>query len=1151
MMIIFPQLENDWEEVRQAAVRAVSVFAKQNLFLDSNFNTDSHTISLLSHMDSAISLVGLQILSILKRQGGGMNTDVFEISDVVNLLKSDDMPVRLAGLRALQSLATDGRRYHEINLKPTIPDIIECVWDPAEDVRAAALETLGNFANNATFRDQVAMPEIESTTVESLLRSKTREIRLSIIHTIPKLINKAEFYPIINGAMPAMIKILTDSTDEETRVAMIQTVRNMVETGSVTSDEFVDLVGHTIPLLSDPQEDVRAIALQTFSVISKQELFSQIISGHLPELVATACQRNETGINEDEDIFRIQVLEILSSLAAQEKFRKAIGTTIFTDNTFTVKAETWPTRVAILNLMSSLAAKDGLKTAVNQIIPDIADALHDDENQDIRLAGVRFLSIPMVKEMFHDILNEFVPTLVDLLSDSEEEIRVAVLHTLSDLAKQDGYRKAINGALPALLDALKRGDWKTRVTALETWSALAQDGTFSDIVTSATPNISACLEDYDVDVRTAALATLSEFSQEEVFRLAIINAAPHVISGLENSHWRTRVKVLETLLKFAKNDAFEEIIIIFVPKILESLKDSDEDVRFAGLGILSHLIQQDAYCASIHGALQASDISTLEHLLSDQYQHVRIGAIQLFPKVIQLDNSLDSTATALSNLGHVLSDDKEVCIAALEAISMLVTQDMPDTNLTPVISKVIQLMKPDIADTVCEAVLRTLSAFATKDKCIESITAALPAILSAFMTTEEQHCRDAAAQVFLVLASHATSPETVHTTVLPILLSTLTNDNWHICVAGLNALSEFVQQEALDEQISEDIPSILNLLRHPKDEVRIAATGMAGQSIISVALQNIYTSTSVLLCGSRPEIRDEVRPVLKNLWDNVLVDFTNSEPITRVAALGKLPKLTEFAALLDNVPFTGFEVPIITALKDQNQDLYLLGLSILSKLVDNNRFRERLLGTISKVTALLSNKASHTRVEVLNNLLKLAEHKDCRQEIRKEVGEIISVLKDREPTVRSAGLKVLIKLAEEGVIPDRIKLTTPHLLTLVQSLHTRKDAVLLLTSLAREKTLRSELLSKLIPLLEESPVVSWGHLVLVESLFENERLGIEPSDLQFVLCFMMSKQTEVQDFILKFMTSTLQHYLETWRNTSTFPASVASIFSSALPRSRN
>lgn len=156
---------------------------------------------------------------------------------------------------------------------------------------------------------------------------------------------------------------------------------------------------------------------------------------------------------------------------------------------------------------------DALKSVIKQIMPDIIDTLQDDENKNTRMAGVRFLSIPAVKgelrihtmihvissqfsctETSHGEMNRLVPTLVNLLSDSEEDVRIAVLQTLSDLAKQgmlpvcamensnrassDVFRESINRALQGLLDALKRGDWKTRVAALATWSGLAQDSEF-------------------------------------------------------------------------------------------------------------------------------------------------------------------------------------------------------------------------------------------------------------------------------------------------------------------------------------------------------------------------------------------------------------------------------------------------------------------------------------------------------------------------------------------------------------------------------------------------------------------------------------------------------------------------------------------------
>jgi hypothetical protein len=101
-------------------------------------------------------------------------------------------------------------------------------------------------------------------------------------------------------------------------------------------------------------------------------------------------------------------------------------------------------------------------------------------------------------------------------------------------------------------------------------------------------------------------------------------------------------------------------------------------------------------------------------------------------------------------------------------------------------------------------------------------------------------------------------------------------------------------------------------------------------------------------------------------------------------------------------------------------------------------------------------------------------------------------------------------LAEK--FPDRIKLTMPHLLTLLENRNTRKDAVALIACLAKDKTcgvipqvsasvltrhypVRADLLSKMLPLIRGPQKLSWGHLLLISRLLEDGKSSLFVQDL--------------------------------------------------------
>ncbi|KAJ7464034.1 armadillo-type protein [Mycena latifolia] len=660
---ILPMLE-DWSwTVRQKALQAFAVFAQQGIFLVSDNEIAPHIISMLSEGDIETSTSVLNILSIAAKQ---VVAPVIQlpISVVTNSLSHQNWRVRVAGLQFLESLA-DAK-------------IVDCLSDNFEEVQLAGLRTLFKLIDNEIFRTVL---ESVPAVLSSLLESESEDHRISVIDIISSYITKNRFCTI--------------------------------------SDAFVKAIRHIPILLSDRHAAVRMAALRIVPVISKHDVFDEIITDSLEALLKATTRKEDTvgTIEEFDDLFHTEVLKTLFDLARNEKFREKIDTELSGSYPTAASDGSWPARVALLKLMSILGAKarglqrfgmhssateyrdpDAMKNAVKRLLPDINDTLHDNENSEVRMAGVQLLSISVVKEIAPSDFNSLVPTLVTLLSDPEEEVRIAALQTLSDLAKQDVFREAISGKLPALLEALKREESKTRVAALKTWAALAQDA------------------DPDDDVRTAALDTLSQLSKR----------------GASNS-----IYVLGEW--WAVTDAFEDIISSALPKIVKSLKndDDDDEVRIESAKLLLSLVQQNLYQALVRGALQASGISTLVDLTSHGYWRVRIAVLPLIPKVIELGRP--PAGDVMSSIVKLLTDDdEEVCIAALEAIGALVAQDVAYAKeLTPEIPKLTQLLRSDDSESrMRTTVLLTLSIMVTQ----------------VFKDIKEQEFWDAAARVFLALA---------------------------------------------------------------------------------------------------------------------------------------------------------------------------------------------------------------------------------------------------------------------------------------------------------------------------------------------------------------------------------------------------------------
>ncbi|KAJ7724594.1 armadillo-type protein [Mycena olivaceomarginata] len=579
------------EDVRVAALGTCSEIAK--LQRKHNKNIMPEILAALNSSSGwETQIAALKTISTLAEIDGLCETLNDNVLDrIFTGLSDNDSDVRIQVLDTLTVLASKERLHDKI--KTTVRNMLPLLEDCRWTVREKALDTFAVFAQYGIFLasdDDITSHIIStlsegdndiSTRVLNILSIAAKEGVAPVIHPEISLVTNSLSHQnwrvrvaglqVLESLADAIINLL-DGPDEDSRVAMLQTVCRLANTEKFcTKDVFVKAIRHILPLLLSN----RHAAVLLLKVTARKE-----------ELAGT--------VEEVDEIFRTEVLKTLSDLAKNETFRGKIDIGLSGSYALATKDGSWPARVAFLKLMSVLgaSAKDALKSTVKQMMPDINDTLHDNENNEVRMAGVKLLSISVVKEISPSEFNSLVPTLVTLLSDSEEEVRITALQTVSDLAKQDVFREAINGTLPALLEALKREEPNTRVAALRTCAALAQDAIFCDIVHRAAPKITACVkDDPDDDVQVAAMVTLSQLSREEAFRLPVSEAAPHVMSQLESRYWSVRLGALRTLSIFAENDAFGDIMNSFFPRIVECLKDSDDDVRAEAAKMLLSLVQ--------------------------------------------------------------------------------------------------------------------------------------------------------------------------------------------------------------------------------------------------------------------------------------------------------------------------------------------------------------------------------------------------------------------------------------------------------------------------------------------------------------------------------------------------------------------------------
>ncbi|KAJ7715891.1 armadillo-type protein [Mycena metata] len=1136
---ILPLLEGwDWS-IRQKALDTFAVFARNGILkLD-----DEITLRMISMLSEADIDTRTGLLNILFMTAKQVLTPAkhLEILVLTNSLNHPNWRVRVAALEVLGYLADDPN-YSKINF-PALITIVNCISDKTEEkVQLAGLRTLLKFLDVEIFQDGVPVSETVLEIISSLLKSSSEDSRISAISIISSYSAKAEFFSTINNLIPMMTKLLEKHRDSDTRVAIIETLCDMAKTDKFwTETSFLGSVRDTLSsLLSDKHAAVRMAALQILPLVTKHNAFHNIVHDSL-EVLLPAALREDTEDSE-EDNLRIKVINTLADLAKNDIFRGKIDETPTPWSQSYEQAASRSTRIALLNLMSVLGAKtrEPVKAMVAKILPEINDTLHDSEDSELRMAAVQLLSIPAVKEIPPSEFNSRVSTLVTLLSDPEEKVRITALHTLSELAKQEVFRGAINQTLPALLDSLEREEWNVRFAALKTCAALAEDMIFSEFLKSATIKIAACMRFPDDDVQREALVALSRLSREEAFRLDISNTAPDIMSKFGSSYWNVRLQVLGTLSVFMENDAFGDIIHSVLPSIVECLRDSDEEVRTEAAKMLVTLVQHKPYQPSLRGTMQGYG-ETLADLISDHFRSVRITALALIPKVVQLDVLLksDEVSKILFSVVKLLSEDKEekMCIAALDAITALVNQGHVKIANHLYFSLLRSLLSRSLDASYVKNAPAGLPKLAKYS--VDAVVNVIPAILSRFERTREQSFWDAATQVLLVLAGIEGRDNKIHNTVVSSVIWAVQDSNPGAQILGLTVLAGVGDQDVFKLKIGDHEPRVLELLHSGDLDVRPSAL-----CVVAALFPDLHFKAT-----------ETVQAAIETAWQEVSTDLSGNPS---VVALERLAKLSGYVDVFRDEQIVNILPTIIAGLKDHPPTIVTsclhafskVAVELLPKLAADARFHDALPRVVPKIMALWSTKRSDTqlRFEILQNLFIFAKHQ-FHAKIGDQVSVVIVALKDGDAKVRGVALKVLLKLVER-VSPDkfmeRIKSTVPVLFTLINNVTTVEDSIKLISCLAGDKTLRIDMLARIHPSIygsSQTPT-SWGHLRLLAHLFEEGRLRHEETDLQFFLCLVTSKRAEVQNFVLKYMITMLQQYLRTWTEAKKFPTLFSSAFSS-------
>ncbi|KAJ7770329.1 armadillo-type protein [Mycena olivaceomarginata] len=247
----------------------------------------------------------------------------------------------------------------------------------------------------------------------------------------------------------------------------------------------------------------------------------------------------------------------------------------------------------------------------------------------------------------------------------------------------------------------------------------------------------------------------------------------------------------------------------------------------------------------------------------------------------------------------------------------------------------------------------------TQEESVDTVMDVIPTIFSVFKDTKEPKFWDAAAKVFLALASTGGGPDDKVHKISLYVTSALGHSNWRARILGLNVLLGLNDQEIFESEFNNCRPTVLEFVESADLDVRLLAIRVAG-------------SFNVLDPGDD----EKLHAATQKAWREVLTDIKSTSP--SVIASEKLSELADYVDVFVDQQFTDV-IPLITAaLKDEREGIALSYLRALLKLAADYRFREALVQVVPRITALLSNKKSDTqiRLETLKTVLKLAEYRD-------------------------------------------------------------------------------------------------------------------------------------------------------------------------------
>ncbi|KAJ7349845.1 armadillo-type protein [Mycena albidolilacea] len=706
-------------------------------------------------------------------------------------------------------------------------------------------------------------------------------------------------------------------------------------------------------------------------------------------------------------------------------------------------------------------------------------------DEDVRLAAIRTLQELAKHERFQVIIQHNMSEILRLVSDGDSSVCAAAIDFVSELAGNVSFQSAMNRNIPAFItDSFKSEAWFSDASICSSSYTRVLGQSYDKGIQNAFRDMPNWLSDPDEDVRQTAVQIVSLAAAKAKFSDTIKNAIPKIAKMFQDEDEDVRVAALNTCSELVKvqQAPLKEAISRAIPDVLLALKGSSR-TQIAALDTLSTLSETDDLTTAIPTIAKLFKAEGEDATQPD----VRVAALGTCSEIAKrrraaLQNAIKKIMPEiLAALNS--SSGWETQVAALKTISTLAeSEGLCETLDDHVLDRIFAGLSDNDSDVRIQ-VLDTMTILASKERLHDKIKTTVRNMLP-LLEDRRWTVREKALDTFAVFAQHgiflASDDE-----ITSHIISTLSEGDNDISTRVLNILS-IAAKEGVAPVIHPEMSLVTNSLSHQNWRVRVAGLQVLeslADAIINlldgpdedsrvVMLQTVCSLANTEKFCTKDVFVEAIRHILPLL-------LSNRNAAVRMAALQIVPVISKHGKPIHCCTLTALLLKVTARKEDlagtveEVDEIFRTEvLKTLSDLAKNETFRGKIDIGLSESYALATKDGSWpARVAFLKLMSVLgASAKDAlKSTVKQMMPDINDTLHDNENNeVRMAGVKLLSISVIKEISPSELNSLVPTLVTLLSDSEeeVRITALQTVSDLAKQDVFREAINGTLPALLE-------------------------------------------------------------------------------------